>query len=75
MLRSLLIYLSEVDWMRRLLMGWKIARTVALRFVAGERLADAILAVRVLNERSMNATLDLLGEDTDTPKKAQKITQ
>ena len=75
MLRSLLIYLSEVDWMRRLLMGWKIARKVALRFVAGERLEDAILAVRVLNERSMNATLDLLGEYTDTPKKAQKITQ
>jgi proline dehydrogenase len=75
MLRSLLIYLSEADWMRRLLMGWKIARKVALRFVAGERLEDAILAVRILNERSMNATLDLLGEDTDTPKKAQKITQ
>jgi proline dehydrogenase len=74
MLRSLLIYLSEADWLRRLLMDWKIARRVALRFVAGERLEDAILAVRVLNERYLNATLNLLGEDTDTPKKAQKIT-
>lgn len=75
MLRSLLIYLSDANWMRRLMMVWKIARRVALRFVAGERLEDAILAVRVLNERSLNATLNLLGEDTDTPKKAQKITQ
>jgi proline dehydrogenase len=64
MLRSLLIYLSKADWMRHRVMAWKIARKVALRFVAGETLQDAIAAVQRLNVLSMNATLDQLGEDT-----------
>jgi proline dehydrogenase len=74
MLRSLLIYLSKADWMRHRVMGWKIARKVALRFVAGERLQDAIDVVQRLNVRSMNATLDQLGEDTHTTEEARKTT-
>ena len=72
MLRSLLIYFSKADRMRRLMMGWKIARRVALRFVAGELLEDAIEVIKVLNSKSMNATLDQLGEDTFTPDEARK---
>jgi proline dehydrogenase len=55
-------------------MGWKIARKVALRFVAGERLEDAIEVIRRLNSNSMNATLDQLGEDTHTADEARKTT-
>ena len=50
MLRSLLIYFSKADRMRRLMMGWKIARRVALRFVAGELLEDAIEVIKVLSQ-------------------------
>lgn len=74
MLRSLLIYLSKADWMRHLVMGWKIARKVALRFVAGELLQDAIDVVQKLNVKSMNATLDQLGEDAHSAAKARKTT-
>ncbi len=71
MLRSLLIYLSKVDWMRRLMMSWKIARKVALRFVAGETLTEAIEAVRQINQAGMYATLDQLGENTTTAEQAR----
>ena len=74
MLRSLLIYLSKADWMRHLVMGWKIARKVALRFVAGETLQDAIDVIQRGNMNSMNATLDQLGEDTHTADEARKTT-
>jgi proline dehydrogenase len=58
--------------MRHLVMGWKIARRVALRFVAGESLEDAIEAIKRLNSKSMNVTLDQLGEDTFTADEARK---
>ena len=45
MLRTILIYLSQADWMRRLVMGFGLARRVALRFVAGETLEEAITRV------------------------------
>ena len=75
MLRSLLIYLSKANWIRRLVMRWKIARKVALRFVAGEQLADAIEAVKILNQKSLYATLDHLGEDANTIEETQKTTE
>ncbi|MEJ2758839.1 MAG: proline dehydrogenase family protein [Anaerolineales bacterium] len=74
MLRSILIYLSQAAWMRRLMMGWKIARKVALRFVAGETLEQAVAAVRVLNQQGMFATMDMLGEHTETPDQAVQTT-
>jgi proline dehydrogenase len=36
---------------------------IARRFVAGEKIDDAIAAVRGLNDRGMSATIDFLGED------------
>ncbi|MEA3351897.1 MAG: proline dehydrogenase family protein [Chloroflexota bacterium] len=73
MLRSILIYLSQADWARRLVTGWQIAWRVASRFVAGETIDDAINALRVLNEKGVYGTLDHLGEnitDTDDARKA-----
>ncbi|MBI3159965.1 MAG: proline dehydrogenase family protein [Chloroflexi bacterium] len=74
MLRSLLISLSKAGWMKRMVMGWGIARRVARRFVAGETLVDALDAVRALNQKGMSATLDQLGEDTTTPGEARATT-
>lgn len=36
---------------------------IARRFVAGERIADAIAAVRQINDLGMSASIDFLGED------------
>lgn len=75
MLRTILIYLSQADWMRRLVMGFGLARRVALRFVAGETLEEAIAAIRELNQASIYATLDMLGEHTETPQQAENTTR
>ncbi len=75
MLRSLLIYLSKAAWARHVVTRWAFAWRAASRFVAGENLDDAIQAVRVLNERGINATLDHLGEHTTTPDEALTATQ
>jgi proline dehydrogenase len=66
MLRSFLIYLSKASWAQKVVTGWKFAWRAASRFVAGSTIADAINAVRELNDRGINATLDHLGESTST---------
>jgi proline dehydrogenase len=72
MLRSFLIYLSKATWAQRLVTHWKFAWRAASRFVAGNTIPDAISAVRELNEKGINATLDHLGESTTTRDEAVK---
>ncbi len=75
MLRSFLIYLSKANWARRLVTHWSLARRAASRFIAGEKLEDAIEVVRKLNQRGINATLDHLGEHTTNASEARRATQ
>ena len=75
MLRAFFIYLSKASWARRLVTGWSFAWGMASRFVAGERLEDAIKVVGQLNQKGIQATLDHLGEHTSTPEEARKATQ
>jgi proline dehydrogenase len=72
MLRSLLIYLSKAAWAQRIVTRWKFAWRAASRFVAGENIEDAMRAVRELNGRGINATLDHLGEHTTMPDEARQ---
>jgi proline dehydrogenase len=72
MLRSFFIYLSKAAWAQRLIEGWKFAWRTASRFVAGNTIGDAINAVRGLNVKGINATLDHLGESTTTHEEAVK---
>ena len=72
MLRSLLIYLSRAAWARQMVTGWAFAWRAASRFVAGERLEDAIRVVRELNAAGIYATLDHLGENTTRPAEADR---
>ena len=58
MLRNLLIYLSKAEWMKKIVMNWGIARRVALRFVAGERLEEGIRVVQELNSMGRIVTMD-----------------
>jgi proline dehydrogenase len=75
MLRSFFIYLSKATWAQRLITNWGFAWRMASRFVAGESCADAIRAIRELNEKSINATLDHLGEHTSTVEEADRATE
>lgn len=74
MLRSFFIYLSKAAWAQKLFTNWSFAWRAASRFVAGETAADAIRAIRELNEKCINATLDQLGEHTSTIEEADKAT-
>ena len=75
MLRSLLIYLSKAAWARKIVTRWVFAWKAASRFIAGETLDDAIVVVKQLNNRGINATLDHLGEHTTNPDEARRATQ
>ncbi|MDX1614827.1 MAG: proline dehydrogenase family protein [Candidatus Promineifilaceae bacterium] len=61
-LRHILIYLSHAAWARKLVSGFPLARRVALRFVAGETIDEAMNAAQELNRSGMLVTLDYLGE-------------
>ncbi len=74
MLRSFLIYLSKAPWAQRIVTGWSFAWKAASRFVAGTKAEDAIRAVRELNEKGINATLDHLGEHTSNVEEAAQAT-
>jgi proline dehydrogenase len=74
MLRSFLIYLSKAAWAQNLVTSWGFAWRAASRFVAGSKLEDAMRVVRELNAKGINATLDHLGEHTNTPEEAQQAT-
>ena len=75
MLRSFLIYLSKAAWAQKLITSWGFAWRAASRFIAGERIEDAIRAIKELNAKGINATLDHLGEHTSTTDEADRATQ
>jgi proline dehydrogenase len=75
MLRSFLIYLSKAAWAQKLVTSWGFAWRAASRFVAGTRAEDAIRAVRELNKKGINVTLDHLGEHTSTMEEASNSTE
>jgi proline dehydrogenase len=74
MLRSFLIYLSKAAWAQKLVTGWGFAWKFASRFVPGTKIDDAIRAIRELNARGINVTLDHLGEHTSKPEEASDAT-
>ncbi len=75
MLRALLIYLSRAPWAQRLVTRWPVAWRVASRFVAGDRLEDALRVIKEFNAQGIFVTLDHLGESTTNPQEAQNATQ
>ncbi|GAB1470043.1 proline dehydrogenase [Chloroflexota bacterium] len=75
MLRSFFIYLSKAGWAQKLITGWTFSWRIASRFVAGTTLAEALQVVRELNKKGINATLDHLGEHTNTPEEAQQAAE
>lgn len=74
MVRSFFSYLSKASWARNIAMNSSIVWKMASRFIAGVTLADGIRTIQQLNSKGINATLDHLGEDTDSPEKARQAT-
>ncbi len=62
MLRNSLLFLSNQPSIFKFVRNNRIARGFANRFVAGETLDTAVVAVRKLNASGMTVSLDLLGE-------------
>ncbi len=52
-----------------------LVRPVAMRYIAGERLEDALRVVRRLNARKMMATVDVLGENVSTRAESLRAVQ
>lgn len=75
MLRSLFIYLSGAGWARRIVTQWSFAWKAASRFIAGDKLSDAIRVIKELNGKGIGATLDQLGEHTTDIESASRATQ
>ena len=75
MLKSLLLYMSEQPRIQRLATNLQVSRHVALRFVAGEKIPDAIEAIRVLNAKGFSATADYLGEMVNKREDAGRATE
>lgn len=62
MLRQFFLYLSQAGWARGIATRWSLARRMALRFVAGESLTEALATAKKLNQQGLLVTLDYLGE-------------
>jgi proline dehydrogenase len=63
MLRSFLLLLSQQKRLRRWMETSPLARPLSARFIAGMTLAEALTAVRSVNQQGMTVSLDHLGED------------
>lgn len=72
MLRRALIAASESAVLRRLATEVPFARSVAMRFVAGEELDDALKASALLHTHGMAVSLDELGESVDDEATARR---
>ncbi|RLU96722.1 proline dehydrogenase [Streptomyces griseocarneus] len=70
MLGPVLLAASRSDAIRRIVSAAPVTRPVVDRFVAGERLDESMAAVRSLDQRGLEVTLDHLGEDITDPAEA-----
>ena len=70
MLRAFFLFLSQSQRLKRWTARSRLAQVAARRFVAGETIEQAIEVIRALNARGIVATLDHLGENTETETQA-----
>lgn len=69
-MRTLFLLLSENTRIKHWMSKFRLARRAAGRFVAGDRIEDAMAVMDQLNRAGMTGTLDHLGENTDTEQQA-----
>jgi proline dehydrogenase len=61
-IKTLLLYLSTNESSKKFLARFESFNNVTRRFVAGENLADAVVAIKQLNRNGISASFDHLGE-------------
>ena len=71
MLKQTLLFLSDREDFKNVLMKLPFSRQAAGRFVAGETSAEALAAARALNDAGFRVTLDLLGESVNERAEAE----
>jgi proline dehydrogenase len=75
MLKDTLLYLAQNQQVHDFVVHNKATRSVSRRFVAGEKLEEAVQATRVLNQRGMQVALDHLGENVSDDREARAAAQ
>jgi proline dehydrogenase len=71
LLRNGILATAERDEIERLIRNGRWSRALVSRFVAGDRLEDALMAANRLASQGLTTTLDRLGENVLTPREAQ----
>src|SRR2546421_520378 len=70
-LRASFLYLARRRGLQRFVTRGRITSSLAYRFVAGDRLDDAVRVVAEVNRRGWSASLDHLGENVTEEKAAR----
>ena len=73
-MRAFLLFLSRQESFKNFMLRFSMFRNTAWRFVAGEKVEDAIRAARELQQQGIQATMDLLGENTRSEEDALHTT-
>ncbi|HEX6748772.1 MAG TPA: proline dehydrogenase family protein [Longimicrobium sp.] len=74
MLKESLLLLSESSAAKSVITRAPISRSLAMRFVAGDTLEDAVQAARALNRAGLAVSLDFLGESVNSREEAEAAT-
>lgn len=74
-LRTAMLIISRNKSIKKAMMAVPVTRDVVARFVPGESLDDAVVAVRDLQAKGMCVSVDCLGEDTLDVAMADAVTQ
>ncbi|MDT8436292.1 MAG: proline dehydrogenase family protein [Gemmatimonadota bacterium] len=74
MLRQTLLFLSDREDVKNVLMKLPFSRSAAAKFVAGESSDEALAVARQLNDAGFRVTLDLLGESVRARDEAEQAT-
>jgi proline dehydrogenase len=74
-LRNGILATAERDEVERLIRNSPWSRAVVARFVAGDRLDDALIVANRLGRQGLTTTLDQLGENVITPTEARSAVE
>jgi proline dehydrogenase len=70
LLRALVLWVTELSWVRKVMTEHRLARRVAERFVAGDTLESGMAASEDLDRHGISAMLDYLGENVESASQA-----
>jgi proline dehydrogenase len=73
--RAFFLWASRQRWMAWLVKAFPLTRPMVSRFIAGERLDDALDALERLREQGLRWTVDVLGESVSSRQMAEAAAQ